>query len=127
MASVVKKHRVCAWQARTKLNELAIVTRAQQGKLEEVPLSESPATAANNFPAGTLSLMRLFKMHGKKGMVLAITHHYRLPDGTTTPHDPKFVRVANEQWIPRPCDSLPCPDCHKWQQQARRSLADTNR
>jgi len=119
----VKTRWLCLWQVRTKLNELDIVNRAERQHLETVVLSKTAANPDYNQPPETQSLMLLFKMHGPNGVVLAITHHYLRRDGTSSPHDPKFVRVANEKWIPRPCNSKPCPDCKQWQQKAIQTLS----
>jgi hypothetical protein len=78
------------------------------------------ADSSFEVPAGTRSIVTRFKYPG--GRSVAMTHHYHYPDGSTSPHDPNFVLVDADRWLPSHREVEVCPDCPVWRIVARESL-----
>jgi hypothetical protein len=116
---------VCA-----KFNEADIVARARRGALDTIEEDSNPEAW---LPIGTRSIMTTFRF--RNGPVIALTHHYLPPAGTPvrhpfpqfsdavrSPHNPKWILVVNERWVPAHTNKGHCADCGEWMSRAQASL-----
>lgn len=84
------------WTLRERFNSDQIWERVQSGKLKVIEVSRVPGGSNSGQPVGTMSVMERISTHD--GRVLAMTHHFERPDGSTTPRDPKYLLVGNTMW-----------------------------
>jgi hypothetical protein len=71
----------------------------------------------------------------RNGPFVALTHHYLPPQGTPkrhpfrqfpdamrSPHDPKWIHIVDERWVPAHSDQGHCRDCQAWIPRAKAAI-----